>query len=181
MASLVLEIASHFACLSCLPILYSYFTLRLTSAISTDLTEWNYIYQDKTVCKLQLVCSVTRAPFRQISNNKWWEWCNDDDVDNDGDEVGTIMSSALLLLDNCRWIHPKSQQVQLYAGGQKFLHKSHRKSESKEINDLMLHTMKLAKTNTPFTFLTKQNCNVRLSQNKSPPRAFMCKMREMNA
>ena len=67
---------------------------------------------------------------------------------------------------------------------QKFLRKSHRKSESKEINDLTLHTIKLAKSNTPFTFLTKQNCNVRLSHNKSPPRDFICavcKMREMNA
>jgi hypothetical protein len=39
MESLVLGIASHFACLSCLPILCSYFTLRLTLTISIDLAE----------------------------------------------------------------------------------------------------------------------------------------------
>jgi hypothetical protein len=66
-------------------------------------------------------------------------------------------------------------------GGRSFLYKSNRKLESKEINDRVLSTMKLAKTNTLFfifrtKLVVKQNSNFRLRHNKPPPSThkFLC-------
>jgi hypothetical protein len=126
---------------------------------------------DEMLLKMQLVRAVRKAPFRQISTPHWRRWWG---------RESTITSTAASRAGNEEELTPHEQQpALLYIGGRSFLYKSNRKLESKEINDRILHTMKLAKTNKlSFIFrtklLVKQNSNFRLRHTNPIQQDFIC-------